>query len=562
MTIDGHISEDEPIEPEARVDALDTGSTADRTKTIQDGQAPGSDVSEQMLREDRSNPESWLQYNKGLEQTGFTPASAITPENVSNLSEEYVVNTDTSGLQTNPLIVPSDPPVAYFTQTNQIVRAVNARTGEQYWQFEYADATVGQNRGVAVWQDKVYFGANNVHMIALDRYTGEQQWETSFLLDDPEYSQESDRVYSSQAPVAYDGKIFIGQSSDAAGWTALLAIDAESGDIVWSQKTSPETEWPGETWKFASSAAWMSPTVDPESDTVLFSIGNPNPMHNGVVRPGPNKFSNTVLALDAQSGDVKWDHQILAHELWDYDVSDVLALINVEVDGEQRRAVLMDYKGAWSYLIDVETGQLIHRSEPWSTQLHQFGANPSGFLNFPPAGQENAGLILPPRSGASEWPTNGFNPNTGLRYIGFNDWTPNGLYYNPDWEWQEGDIDGQGGGETNISDLYDNSEVGVKALDIASGEVQWKWTADDIDQSWASPNTYFPGGTVGTGGNLVFHGTPGGHLVGLNATSGEELWRVDTGGRITATPIVWEDPASDTGRVTIAANDRVITYGL
>lgn len=556
-------------EPEDRTEELADAPIADEDRYELVQEAPGSDVSEEMLRNDVDRADSWLHYDKGYEQIGHSPADRLTPENVGNLSREHTIerfvpgggHCSGSGLEMNPIVVPGDPPAMYVTEGNMTVHAMNARTGEEFWSFQHGieEATEedmsGRNRGVAVWQDKVYFASPDSvgpplapELIALDRYTGEKQWETEIMSD----AQDSRRIASTEAPLIYDGTVYIGQSLDRGNWAEISAIDAETGEVEWRFNVAPREEWVGDSWRYASAAPWMTPSADPQTDTVFFATANPNPMFNGVVRPGPNKHSNSILAFDAQSGELKWENQLLAHELWDYDVHTTPYVFDMEVNGETRRVVGHDNKTGWTYILDAETGQILNRTEPYATQDHW-----GGFLRLPPAGEDNAKEAYPSLYGATEWPPGGYSPQTGLRYIGAED-AGDLMWYDPDWAFNPENVETLIGGGL---DFMDDAEFVAKvtAVDPASGEIAWEHELEDVNPTWTPPRL-FTGGATPTAGNLVFHASSGGHIIALNAETGERLWRDDTGSRITASPVVWDDPQQGKQYVSVASGDQIITY--
>lgn len=548
------------LEPEDRMEHVDTGPVAqDEDNRILYEPAPGSDVTQEMLLNDLDNPESWLQYGGSVKQLGYSPADALTPQNVDSLSEQYTITTDRDGLETTPTVVPGDPPVMYFSQGNQVINAVNARTGDYFWEYRYNRRREihGQgdfNRGVSFWQDKVYFGSDDVHVLALDRYTGELQWITDYLapevLDLPHGKK---RAGNTEAPLTYGGKLFIGQTGDNNGWTTIQGLDAESGDILWQYRTGPKDAWVGESWKYSSGGAWMTPGLDPKSGKVFFATGNPNPALDGTVRPGPNKNTDSIIAVDIETGEIDWVNQILAHELWDYDVHTVPYVFDMETgDGETTRVVGHDNKNGWSYFLDVEDGALVRRTEGWSKQEHRFGAWPgSDFLNMPPAGRENKAPMTPVAAGATEWPLDAYSPDTGLRYINVNGAEQN-IWYEPDWRGWKNNFTAVGAGGPVFYD-YD-AKLAVTAVDPESREVKWETKfPESKGKTWG-------GGTIATGGGLVFSGSNTGKLMAVNAENGERLWTKDTGGRITATPSTWYDPVDGKQYVAVASNDQVIVY--
>jgi PQQ-dependent dehydrogenase (methanol/ethanol family) len=565
-----NIDPTDDVIPENRVKYLDTGEVVSENRRTFQEEVPGEDVSDQLVREDAERADSWLNYNKGLQGTGFSPASRLDRSNIDSLEIEWILEMPTEGMETNPAIVPGDPPVMYFSEMNQTVRAVNARTGEVYWSNQPGlDTSLIEprdplrSRGVYLWQDKAYVNTNYGEVMAFDRYTGEVEWRQSTHTDDQQENMKIDprrRIGMSSGPFVYDGKILWGQSGDEGGWAAVGALDAETGERLWNYGTVEKDGWVDESWRFGSAAPWMPAAVEPESNTVVWNTGNPGPMMNGVVRPGPNKHSDSVLAFDADSGELKWTFQMAAHELWDYDNCVPPKILEMEVDGEVQPVVNVDWKGAWSYLLDIETGNLIERSRSWARQDHTaFGEGQ--FLNYPPAGEDNMQTMWPPLAGGTEWPPDSYSPETGLLYIGAQD-ASDSIAYDPEWFYDENEvrsaeIGGWAEAPIELGDEIQHKSV-VRAVDPTyRKDIVWEYEFDDVE-----PDQYdvWPGGTTATAGNLVFAGSPGGNLVALDAESGNWLWRHDTGGRITAAPVVWDDPEDGRQYVAVAANNRIITY--
>lgn len=577
------------MEPEERMHAMEPGEYPDEQHTNLLAEAPGSDVTQQMLLDDVNNAASWLIYNKGYQQTGFSPADRVDTSTVTSLSREYEITDlhDTTGLQVNPTIVPGDPPVMYITTTNGWIQSRNARTGELYWEHGWTPRPEErwpktQNRGVGIWQDKVYYASGDNTLLALNRYTGEivedfggplkpmvvgetqiteKPGEADMRMWDAQYPQMLYWQYQSQEPLPYNGTIYIGESNDVQ-WGGLHAVDAETGDIVWDMKSVKPEGWVADAWVHGACASWMSPGFDPETETLVFTIGDPSSFFNSMVRPGPNKYSVSFLAVDAPSGEIKWEHQIAPQENWDYDLSDVPKILELDIDGETRKVAVADWKGGFTYVVDLETGKLLRRPDPFvPKQEHRMGRWPfREFLNRVEYGEENAGAIFPAITGGTEWPPGAYSSNTGLQYIGWND-SGTTIWGDPDWHWEHGKIkpdnpDDNAGG---LGLVDQENTAGVAALNLTSGEKAWEYTYQDVDPSQPLP---FPGGVTASAGDVVFGGSTGGNLVALDANTGDRLWFDDTGGRITASPVIWDDPQTSTQYVTVAANDKIISYSL
>jgi alcohol dehydrogenase (cytochrome c) len=555
---------DIPVEPEGRGQYLDIGEYAAEDRVVQSDivdQMPELSVTDKMLREDVTRADSWLQYNKGLEQIGYSPASRLTPENIDDLSGEYTISMDTAGLETNPIVIPSDPPVMYFTEGDLTVHAVNARTGKEYWAFQpqtpsNPGGVYGVNRGVGVRNDKVYLATATSNIVAINRYTGEKQWRVSTITSDQQTMSLPRRISITETPVVFNGIVMVGQAGDSGGWTVISGMDSETGEMQWQHRTAPKDEWVGESWKFASAATWMSPAVDAESGTVIWTIANPDPMLNGMVRPGPNKYTVAIGAWDIQSGERQWITQVRAHDLWDYDMFTTPRIYDATIDGETRRLVSAEDKTGWTYAFDVADGTLVQRSQPFAKQDHEWSA---GFPAYPPATEANKAEMWPGVPGGTEWPPDTYSPDTGLLYFGANN-AANSVYYNPDWQYNPNKVTTLYGGESGAVTNNGHSAE-VVAVDPITGQVKWSHRLQDIDPA-APMAQIWTGGTTATGGNVVFHGSSGSHLVALNAETGDLLGRANLDGRITASPVVWDDPSAGKQFVAVAADDSVVAYSV
>lgn len=542
-------------DPEDIVEYIDPGPVAEETTVDLAQEAPVNEVTEEMLRNDEDNPDSWLHFNKGHNQIGHSPADRMTRENVDSIEEQWVIETDSERMETTPIVVPGDPPVMYFTHTNVVVQAVNARTGEQYWRYNHGGAPSDVNRGVAVWQDKLYFATANAEIVALDRHTGERQWLTSTLME----GQEQDRIATSEAPIVYDGKVYLGQSGESGlQWANVTAVDAESGDVVWQQRTCPKDEWVGDTWEFSSGSVWVSPTIDEETDSLIACVSNPIPMYNTAVRPGPNKHTNSIMAYDAQTGDVKWSYQIMPGEAWDADASKTPMIYDVEYDGRSRRIVRHDNKLGWTYYLDAESGKLLARTPPFA---RQGGEMFQDRLKYPPAGEGNETLLRPHEG--TEWLGAAHSPETGLDYIDANN-DGNMIWMDPDWEFGPSQTNADGGDHFAIPEghpHYGDQSTEVVAMDPISEEIAWSYQHEDVPGTWGYIRLY-QGGVTSTSGNVVFSGSAAGYLVALDAETGDRLWRQKLGERIIAGPAVWDDPEEGKQYVSVAAYDRIVTLAV
>lgn len=502
---------------------------------------PRVSVTDEMLRDDERNEESWLHYRGSYRGHGHAPCDALDTDSVDDLELEYIYHIDTSGgYEDSPTVVPGNPPVLYTIGGYDKMAAINARTGEEYWMFQprfrhHTDISMSRpySRGVAVYQDKVYLNATDTTIYALDRYTGEEIWTTQ--LHDP-----SDGYFQTQQPIVYDGMLILGHSGGERGVQGkYTAVDAESGEVVYQGSFINEDRWPEESERYGAGTAWMTPVIEPETETVYWSSGNPGPDFNANVRPGPNVMTCSTVATDAQTGDLKWFYQITPHDWWDRDIASP-AVVTTPDDGERR--VLQQGKHGWVYTFDDENGKVIERSEPYGYHTdNQF--EPLGFGDD--GGVEDQGPSL---WGGSEWSPPCWSPETNLFYA-LGNFTKNTLVAaHPDYEERAkgsyGYLDGFVGGGLVDGVLPTNEGGEVVAYDPETGAREWTHETPEM----------IMGGSLVTAGDVLIVGLPTSEIRFIDATNGELLRRErEPDAPISSAPVSWYDPETEKQYLAVAA---------
>ncbi|PSP54620.1 dehydrogenase [Halobacteriales archaeon QS_1_67_19] len=522
------------------------GPTTERFDTQQ---IPELDVTQEMLLESGDDPESWLLYGGDYEQQRFTTADVVGPENVTDLELEFTIETEEQGKhEGTPLIVPSDPPIMYQTNGPDVLRAINARSGEVLWTYRYAPDEDGpddrpallccgvNNRGAAVLGDTVYMTTKDANVVALDRYTGEQRWLYNSASTSEGYS-------ATWAPIVYDGSILNGSAGGEYGVRGFIeSIDAESGEQEWRTSMVPEDQWVGESWRHGAATNWMSVTVDPDTDTLYAPIGNPGPDVNGIVRPGPNVYSDSVIALDTTDGSIQWYFQEVQHDWWDWDASTPPVLFEREVDGERRKVVSHPGKTAWNYLLDAGDGKLYERSREISQHLNMW--------NLPQETLEETPWIMPSADGGSEWNPASYSRETGNLHV-------KAMNYPSKFQWDEVDEWSYGstylGGNFTVypamddpgpaPEAWDQQPAYFSAVDPVSGEVVWQDRWDDLSM----------GGSLSTTTGLTFTGNGAGEFIAYDSETGERLWQHEFDASVNASPMTWVDPGTDKQYIAVQA---------
>ena len=502
---------------------------------------PKRDITEQDIIDSAEDPEAWLTYGGNYEQHRFTTADVITPDNVSELELEYELNVGAeSSMEGTPLVVPGDPPVMYQSNGPNHVKAIDTREGDVLWSYTYAvpsDVVLccdDNNRGVAILGDKIFMTTLDSGVVALNRYTGEEEWYTSTADHESGYS-------ATWAPVVYDGKVFTGSAGGEYGVRGFhTALDAETGDEVWSTWTSPEEEWVGDSIEQSCATNWMTATIDTENDKLYMPIGNPGPDFDGSVRPGPNRNSAGTLCLDLQTGEREWFHQESPHDVWDYDSAAPRMLVR-DFEMEHRDfegdAVISVGKTAWAYTLDADSGELLNRSEPGVQQLNMFKM-------IPHIDEGRRMPFMPGAMGGNDWQPPAYNRELGLAYFKMNN-SPQEAWWRFE-EYEEGKKYWGGILEDEIDqhpEGYNGHMSSVVAVDPETGQRVWR--------DWIDSDAYLWGGLVTTETGLVFGGTQNGDVIAWDGETGDRLWEYSTGDTaISGSPMSWYD--SETGKQYVA----------
>jgi alcohol dehydrogenase (cytochrome c) len=490
---------------------------------------------------------NWTVYGGDLSNTRYAVDDQINAGNVKDLHLKWIFQTGITGsFETTPIV---EDGVMYITTPYNHVFAIDARTGEQLWHYEYKLRITllccgPNNRGVAVAGDKVYMATLDAMLVALDKKTGGLAWETEIA--DPEFG------YSETgAPTVYENKVIVGISGAEYGIRGFIsAYDKDNGALVWRWYTIPEPNevqpdgtkgWYGtfnnladginplhrdlaaekaamsryaDAWRRGGGSNWMTNAVDPERGILYAAIGNPSPDLYAEVRPGDNRWTESLVALNVNTGKLVWGYQFVPHDPWDFDA--VSPPILADVTGRDGRtlivpAVIHGGKTGWVYVNNRETGELIRRSAAMVQQENLF---------TPPT--EEGVRMLPGANGGVEWSPGSFNPNTRMVY--YENLHQPMTYTVKKEPWRKGKL-WLGGAFTVIpgADQWGN----VSAVNVDTGQIVWQARTDDP----------MVGGTLTTAGNLVFAGEGNGHFNAYNATTGEQLWTFQAGAGVNAAPM-------------------------
>ena len=501
------------------------GTPVPKAVSVTQSQLDGSD-------RDSAN---FLHSNMSYAQTRYYPASQINNKNVKNLRPVFTFQTEVlESMETAPVVVDG---VMYITTSYNHVYALDAVSGKEYWHYKHKMGPVTtyccgpNNRGVAIMGDRVFMGTLDARLVALDAKTGKLLWSTEIA--DPElgYSE-------TMAPVAVDGKILIGTNGGEYGIRGFVkAFDAADGKLLWTFHTIPETGhegvWAvndatgrnmlrdieaekaqfakhgGDFYKTLGGGVWMAPAVDRESNTVIFVVGNPSPDLYGAERPGDNLYTDSIVAVDLETGAYKWHYQYVAHDVWDLDAASPVILTEaLDKAGKMRKVAVHGGKTGHVYVHDRATGELIRFSEAMVPQENMW-VLPT---------REGA-RMLPGANGGVEWSPMAINPTTRLVYAA-------NLHQPMTYHVEEAKYPGGKlwlGGAFKV--IPGEKQWGrLAAVNMDTGKMVWKF---DTEQPLI-------GGVLATAGNLVFNGEGNGYFRAFDAQNGKMLWEYQAGAGVNA----------------------------
>ena len=495
-------------------------------------------VTDDMLKNARADGKNWAIYGRDYTNQRYSPLAQITSANVASLRMSWMYQTGISRLgsfETSPVVVDG---VMYLTTPYNTAMAVDARTGQQIWRYEHKPSITApiyccgpNNRGVAISGNTVYMATLDARLVALDSKTGAVKWDVESADPEAGYSL-------TITPLIVDNSVIIGSSGAEYGIRGFVkAYNKDDGKLLWTFYTLPDKGWEGnfaektgegedlkrnitaekaamaqygDAWKRGGGSVWMTPAYDPASHNIFFSVGNPSPDLDGTVRPGDNLYTESIVAIDARTGEYKWHYQQVPHDVWDFDATSPPVIIKLK---NGKTAVAEAAKTAFVYVLDAETGKLIRKSDEFNRHENYF-VQPTA----------DGVRMLPGANGGSEWSPPAVNPTLGYMYVLGLEQPMNYI--------------------THSAPLEKGKLWLGSAFKAVPGEKQWgTFTAIDLNtgkRAWqVKTDQPMIGGALATAGNLVFTGEGNGHFNAYNARTGKVLWSFTAGAGCNAPPVTY-----------------------
>ncbi len=490
-------------------------------------------ITNQDLLEGLKNSSRWLTFSGDYTGQRHSPLKQLTPQNVAGLVPQWIFQTDIPGMpgrgiENTPLVVDG---ILYVTGNNNQAWAIDSRTGVPLWNYRRrlppnfsASVCCGPvNRGFGILGDRLYMGTLDAHLVALDRKTGAVIWDVA--VGD---LKKANAITA--APLVVKDKVIIGVAGgDFSSRGYIDAYDAQSGERLWHFNTIPMPGEPGsESWpnvevaERGGGAAWVTGSYDPALNLVFYGTGNPNPDYYGDDRNGDNLFTCSLVALDADTGKLKWHFQFTPHDVHDWDSAHVPVQADLKIGGQLRKVIMVANRNGFFYTLDRETGKLLVAKtfidgSNWAKEIDADGR---------PIVLDNTGTAdkcLPDNHGGTNFQPPTFDPDLGLFFVTAHETCATWEAVKPTEPIAMG-VRVPSGGRSLVGG-HDQFSA-LRAIDPATGQRRWEHKYRPYPSSVSLDLT---GGLMSTASGLLFTGDNDGYFYAFEAATGKELWKFQTG---------------------------------
>jgi alcohol dehydrogenase (cytochrome c) len=493
--------------------------------------------------------QNWLTYWGDYSAIRHRNLNQINRSNVRSLRVDWIYQTGKTGsFETVPLVVDG---IMYITAGDGVAAALDARSGRQLWRYEHnfpPGHNTGQpNRGLGILGDRLFMVTPDANVVALDAKTGKLLWQTEMEPYSP------GERYATLAPLIVNDKVIVGISGGEHGVRCFIeAYAAATGKRVWRFYTVPlkgepgGDSWPGDSAKRGGGSTWMTGTYDPQLKTVYWGVGNPSPDLYGDVRKGDNLYTCSLVALDPDTGKLKWHFQFTPHDTHDWDAAETPMLLDLPWRGKIRKVVVQANRNGFFYVLDRASGEFLNGfpfvRQTWAKGLDSKG-RPIEQTNIQPSPEGTR--VCPGLVGGTNWMAPSFNPETKLFYVATREQCDVFFSAPPVY------VKGKPYWGTFPRSVTDEKEYGsLKAIDPLTGETKWSFRY--YRAPWA--------GTLSTAGGIVFSGDEDGYVMAFDARTGQNLWKMNTGSRIVSSPISYM--VGNRQYVTLPSGSALITFAL
>ena len=521
------------------------------------GPVAGQVTFERILRADEE-PGNWLTYNRTYSSQHHSPLDQINRENVADLELKWVFQARSlHKFEMTPLVVDD---VVYVVQMPNDVVALDAVTGRKFWQYTHAmegevNVCCGRiNRGLAILGDTLYMGTIDGKLVALDAKTGAVVFSRQIVDTTGGYSL-------THAPLVLKDKLIVGSAGGEYGIRGfIVALDPRNGDEIWRFHTIPgpgepgHETWSGDSWERGGGSIWLTGSYDPKLNLTYWGVGNPAPDWNGDVRLGDNLYTDSVVALDADTGKLKWHFQFTPHDEWDWDAVQIPVLVDREWEGEQRKLMLWANRNGFYYVLDRTTGEFLHGKNfvevTWAKGLDENGRP----IRIPEASPTREGVrVSPAVQGGTNWYSPAYSEKTGLFYVSA--WEYSSVYYKGDPTYTRGNrYPGSvphGVWPNTMKDSEEQQGYGaIRALSPTTGDLEWEFRMTGIGES----------GILSTAGDMLVTGSREGYMLVLDSFTGKNILTINLGGIVAASPITFT--AGGKQRIAVSSGNAMFVFGL
>jgi alcohol dehydrogenase (cytochrome c) len=497
---------------------------------------------------------NWISYNGDYSGRRYSSLAEINSTNVGQLKAAWVFHAhNTSRLEVTPVVVNG---IMFVTAANDAF-ALDASTGRALWHHSRPitgglidDASRHINRGVAIWGSRLYMETDNAHLVCLDARSGNVIWDVAYADWNKNYGATS-------APLVVKDKVLVGTSGGDDGVRGFVAAyDATTGKLAWRFWTIPapgefgSKSWPGTSYLHGGGTTWMPGTYDPELGTIFWGTSNPSPDFEGSVRPGDDLYTDCILALDPDTGKLKWYFQFTPHDLFDYDGVETPILIDAAYKGKPRKLLVQANRNGYMYMLDRTDGKFLSAA-PFVEKLNWAkGIDAEGRpIRTEVMPTPNGTRVCPGYAGATNWFAPSYNESTHSVYFMALEQCQTYFSKAQPQRFKEGEMY-YSSGVKHIAG--ENSQKILMAYNLDTGAFAWKYP--QVGRARSS------GGTMTTAGGLVFFGDDADSFEAVDAQTGKPLWHFNAGQEISASPMTYAIGGKQ--YAAIAAGSDVFSFSL